>query len=59
MIEVKVIIPNFRDKEHKELGLLQPGYKYSITKERAEYLAKKGCIEIMNKPKENKKEVGD
>ncbi len=56
MIEVRVIIPNFRDKENKELGLLQPGYKYPITKERAEYLVKKGCVEIINKPKDHKKE---
>lgn len=47
MVEVKVIIPNFKDKENRQLGLLQPGYKYSITKERAEDLSKLGYVEII------------
>lgn len=53
MVEVKVLIPNFEDKENKKLGLLQPGYKYSVTKERAEYLSKLGYVEIIRQ-KENK-----
>lgn len=55
MIEVRVLIPNFQDKENRYLGLLQPGYKYLITKERAKELAKKGIVEIV-KSKSNKKE---
>lgn len=55
MVEVKVLIKNFKDKENKHLGLLQPGYKYSITKERAKYLSEKGIVEII-KEKEGKKE---
>ncbi len=54
MIEVKVLIPNFLDKENRNLGLLQPGYTYSITKERAKELAKKGIVEIVkSKSKED------
>lgn len=52
MIEVKVLIENFKDKENKQLGLLQPGFKYPITKERAKYLSEKGIVEII-KPKKD------
>lgn len=52
MIEVKVLIENFEDKENKQLGLLQPGFKYSITKERAKYLSENGIVEII-KPKKD------
>ena len=52
MIEVKVLIENFKDEENKQLGLLQPGFKYSITKERAKYLSEKGIVEII-KPKKD------
>ncbi len=55
MVEVRVLIPNFRDRENKHLGLLQPGYKYQITKERAQELSDKGIVEIV-KPKSNKEE---
>lgn len=57
MVEVEVLIENFKDKENKHLGLLQPGYKYPITKERAKYLSEKGIVKI-TKEKEGKKEVG-
>lgn len=58
MIEVEVLIKNFRDKENKQLGLLQSGYKYSISKERAKELANKGIVKIveMKKSKESKEE---
>lgn len=52
MIEVKVLIENFKDKENKQLGLLQPGFKYPITKERAKYLSEKGIVEIINPKKD-------
>ena len=54
MVEVKVLIPNFEDKQNKKLGLLQPGYKYSVTKERAEYLSKLGYVEIIKKENKEK-----
>lgn len=57
MVEVEVLIENFKDKENKHLGLLQPGYKYPITKKRAKYLSEKGIVKI-TKEKEGKKEVG-
>lgn len=60
MVEVEVKIHNFEDKENKMLGLLQPGYKYEITKERAKYLSEKGIVEIISKPKKDKNaEEGD
>lgn len=55
MIEVRVLIENFQDKENRHLGLLQPGFKYQITKERAKELSKKGIVEIV-KSKSNKEE---
>lgn len=51
MIEVEVLIENFRDKENKQLGLLQPGYRYQVRKERAKELANKKIVRII----ENKK----
>ncbi len=54
MIEVKVLIPNFQDKNNKQLGLLQPGYIYKITKERATELSNKGIVEIIKNKKESK-----
>lgn len=55
MIDVKVLINNFRDKENESLGLLQSGYVYKVTKKRATELSKKGIVEII-KTKENKEE---
>lgn len=72
MIEVEVLIPNFKDKENfskemiifrnnKEIKvtneLLQPGDRYNISKERAEYLSKKNVIRLYKKPK--KKETSE
>lgn len=54
MIEVKVLISNFRDINNKQLGLLQPGYVYKVTKERANELASKGIVEIIKNKKECK-----
>lgn len=66
MIEVEVLIPNFKDKENfskeitiirngKELKvintLLQPGDRYKITKERADYLIEKNIVKIYKEPK--------
>lgn len=51
MIEVEVLIENFRDKENKQLGLLQPGYKYKITKERAKELSEKKIVAIVKEVK--------
>lgn len=53
MVEVEVIIHNFKDLENKDLGLLQPGYKYKVSEKRAKYLADKGIVKIIIK--ENKK----
>ena len=51
MIEVEVKIPNFKDKENKQLGLLQPGHVYKISKERYEELSKQGIVEKYKEPK--------
>lgn len=53
MVEVEVIIHNFKDLENKDLGLLQPGYKYKVSEKRAKYLAGKEIVKIISK--ENKK----
>lgn len=55
MIEVTVLIENFLDIENRHLGLLQPGYKYEVTKERAKELSDKKIVEIV-KSKSNKEE---
>lgn len=55
MVEVEVLIENFKDKENKHLGLLQPGYKYLITKERAKELVNKKIVKIVEN-KKNKEE---
>lgn len=55
MIKVEVQIPNFEDKENKQLGLLQPGYIYEVTKERYEELSKQGIVKKYVEPKENNK----
>ena len=54
MVEVEVLIHNFKDKENKQLGLLQPGYRYHIKKERYEELSKKGIVKLVKKEKEEK-----
>ncbi len=54
MVEVEVLIPNFKDKENKQLGLLQPGHKYSISKERYVELSKKGIVKLFKKEKDEK-----
>lgn len=60
MVEVVVKIHNFEDEENRDLGLLQPGYKYEITKERAKYLSDRGIVEIISKTKKDKDvEEGD
>lgn len=61
MIEVEVLIPNFKDKENyyeettitrngKELKvineLLQPGDRYKLSKERAEYLVANNIVKL-------------
>lgn len=66
MIEVEVLIPNFKDKEKfskeititrngKELKvaneLLQPGDIYKTSKERAEYLIGKNIVRLYKKSK--------
>lgn len=51
MIEVEVLISNFKDKENKHLGLLQPGYVYKVTKERYEELSKQGIVKKHIEPK--------
>nr|DAZ32861.1 MAG TPA: hypothetical protein [Caudoviricetes sp.] len=53
MVEVEVIIHNFKDLENKDLGLLQPGYKYKVLEKRAKYLSDKKIVKIISK--ENKK----
>ena len=53
MVEVEVIIHNFKDLENKDLGLLQPGYKYKVSEKRAKYLSNNGTVKIISK--ENKK----
>ncbi len=60
MVEVVVKIHNFEDRENRNLGLLQPGYKYAVTKERAKYLSDRGIVEIISKAKKDKNvEEGD
>lgn len=54
MVEVEVQISNFKDKENKQLGLLQPGYKYPISKERYVELSKKGIVKLSKKEKDEK-----
>jgi len=71
MVEVEVLINNFKDKENfnkttavirngkeyiLEKELLQPGDKYKISKERFEILSKKGIVQKAEKQKEIKKE---
>ncbi len=51
MIEVEVLIENFKDKENKHLGLLQPGDVYKVTKERYEELSKQGILKKHIEPK--------
>lgn len=66
MIEVEVLTPNFKDKQNfskeitiirsgKELKvtneLLQPGDRYKITKERADYLIEKNIVKPYKEPK--------
>jgi len=46
MVEVEVIIHNFKDLENKDLGLLQPGYKYKVSEKRAKYLSDKKIVKI-------------
>lgn len=69
MIEVEVLINNFRDKENKsnkisiirknqeiilsEGELLQKGDKYKITKERYNILSKLGIVTKAEKEKQN------
>lgn len=69
MIEVEVLINNFRDKENKsnkisiirknqeiilsEGELLQKGDKYKITKERYSILSKLGIVTKAEKEKQN------
>jgi len=68
MIEVEVLIKNFKDKEicykktpvirnGKEIilenDLLQPGDIYKITKERFSYLSSKGIVTKVKKEKSN------
>ena len=69
MIEVEVLIPNFKDNENfnKEIEvtknnkkikvvnyLFQPGEKYFTTKERANYLIERKIVKLVKK--EDKKE---
>lgn len=71
MIEVEVLIPNFKDKENykkkisitrkgKEIvvenELLQVGDIYKITKERYDKLSKLGIVKKITKEKVNKEE---
>lgn len=64
MIEVEVLIPNFKDKEnyYKEITivrngkilkvfneLLQPGDRYKVSKERAVYLSEKNIVKTCKK----------
>lgn len=71
MIEVEVLIPNFKDKENykkkisitrkgKEIvvenELLQVGDIYKITKERYDKLSKLGIVKKITKEKTNKEE---
>lgn len=56
MVKVKVLISNFKDKENKHLGLLQKGYEYEVTKERAKILSDKKIVEIVKPPKKDKEE---
>lgn len=71
MIEVEVLIPNFKDKENykkkisitrkgKEIvvenELLQVGDIYKITKERYDKLSKLGIVKKITKEKANKEE---
>lgn len=69
MIEVEVLIPNFKDKEiyckeykiirgGKEIKvineLLQPGDRYIISKERAEYLSGNNIVKVYKDPDKKK-----
>ena len=71
MIEVEVLIPNFKDKENykkkisitrkgKEIivenELLQVGDIYKITKERYDKLSKLGIVKKITKEKANREE---
>lgn len=66
MVEVEVLIPNFKDKENfgkkitikrdgreveVENELLQPGDIYPITKERYQYLSQKNIVKRIVKDK--------
>lgn len=54
MKKVRVLIHNFEDKENKNLGLLQPGYEYEVTDERAKVLVNKKIVEVIKDKPENK-----
>lgn len=54
MKKVRVLIHNFEDKENKNLGLLQPGYEYEVTDERAKVLVNKKIVEAIKGKSENK-----
>ena len=56
MKKVRVLIHNFEDKKNKNLGLLQPGYEYEVTDERAKELVNKKIVEIIKDKPENKEE---
>ncbi len=71
MIEVEVLIDNFKDNENynkkimikrngKEIEiqskLLQKGDIYKISKERVDYLSQKGIVQIYKEPKVKKEQ---